>query len=205
MLISTSPWWTATARSIPIGCCALRLSSAHRRAVPGPGQRQSHSGRRPQCGVSVAVGRAADRPVRYITLADNASTTKLKGKQLWASCVIMMAGRTILKMKLPYCFDAATATGAPLVANRRTISYGRPPAHSGDFSDLAWINWKRCCRFIATFWTRPMWNCLNFVVMGLLFICKHTFMLKSKLKVGYWLTVFVQSIERRFTPSNVLC
>ena len=27
-----------------------------------------------------------------------------------------------------YCFDAATATGAPLVANRRTISYGRPPA-----------------------------------------------------------------------------
>ena len=28
----------------------------------------------------------------------------------------------------PYCFDAATATGAPLVANRRTISYGRPPA-----------------------------------------------------------------------------
>ena len=27
-----------------------------------------------------------------------------------------------------YCFDAATATGAPLVANRRTISYGRPTA-----------------------------------------------------------------------------
>ena len=27
-----------------------------------------------------------------------------------------------------YRFDAATATGAPLVANRRTISYGRPPA-----------------------------------------------------------------------------
>ena len=30
--------------------------------------------------------------------------------------------------RCPYCFDAATATGAPLVANRRTISYGRPPA-----------------------------------------------------------------------------
>ena len=55
-------------------------------------QRQSHSGRRPQCGVSVAVGRAADRPVRYMTLADNASTAKLKGKQLCASCVIKMAG-----------------------------------------------------------------------------------------------------------------
>ena len=86
MLTSTYPWWTATTRSIPIGCCALRLSSANRRAVPGPGQRQSHSGLRPQCGVSVAVkvavGRATNRPVRYITLADNASTTKLQGKQL---------------------------------------------------------------------------------------------------------------------------
>ena len=101
MLTSTCPWWTATARSIPIGCCALRLSSAHRRAVPGPGQRQSHSGRRPLCGVPVAVARSVDRPVRYITLADNTSTTKLKGKQLCASCVIMMAGRTMLKMKLP--------------------------------------------------------------------------------------------------------
>ena len=39
--------------------------------------------------------------------------------------------------------------------------------------------------------------------MGVLFICKHTFMLKSKLKVDYWLTVFVQSKERRFTASNV--
>ena len=78
MLTSTCPWWTATARSIPIGCYALRLSSAHRRAVPGPGQRQSHSGRRPQCGVSVAVGRSADRLVRYITLADNASTVDNK-------------------------------------------------------------------------------------------------------------------------------
>ena len=60
---------------------------------------QSHSGRRPQCGVSVAVkvavGRAADRPVRYIIFkADNAFTTKLKGKQLCASCVIKMAGTT---------------------------------------------------------------------------------------------------------------
>ena len=35
--------------------------------------------------------------------------------------------------------------------------------------------------------------------MGLLFICKHIFMLKSKLKVDYWLTIFVQSKERRFT------
>ena len=33
-----------------------------------------------------------------------------------------------LKILGTYCFDAATATGAPLVANRRTISYGRPPA-----------------------------------------------------------------------------
>ena len=40
--------------------------------------------------------------------------------------------------------------------------------------------------------------------MGLLFICKHTFMLKSKLKVDYWLTVSVHSKERRFTPSSVL-
>ena len=76
----------------------------HRRAVPGPGQRQSHSGRRPQCGVSVtvkvAVGRATNRPVRYITLAVNASTTKLKGKQRCASCVIKMAGRAILIMTL---------------------------------------------------------------------------------------------------------
>ena len=84
-----------------IGCCALRLGSAHRRPVPGPGQRQSHSGRRPQCWVPVAVGRAADRPVRYITLADNACTAKLKGKQLCASCVIKMAGQIRLKMKLP--------------------------------------------------------------------------------------------------------
>ena len=37
MLTSIYPWWTATTRSIPIGCCALRLGSAHRRAVPGPG------------------------------------------------------------------------------------------------------------------------------------------------------------------------
>ena len=29
MLTSTYPWWTATTRSIPIGCCALRLGSAH--------------------------------------------------------------------------------------------------------------------------------------------------------------------------------
>ena len=106
MLTSTCPWWTATARSIPIGCCALRLSSAHRRAVPGPGQRQSHSGRRPQRGVPVAVGRSADRPVRYITLADNASTTKLKGKQLCASCVIKMAGRALEKSKKVSTSDA---------------------------------------------------------------------------------------------------
>ena len=33
---------------------------------------------RPQCGVPVAVGRSADRPVRYITLADNASTVHIK-------------------------------------------------------------------------------------------------------------------------------
>ena len=78
MLVSTRPWLTATARSIPIGCCALRLSSAHRRTVPGPGQRQSHSGHRPQCGVPAAVGRFADRPMRYITLADNASTVHNK-------------------------------------------------------------------------------------------------------------------------------
>ena len=81
MLTSTRTWWTATARSIPIGCCALRHSSAHRRAVPGPGQRQPHSGRRPQCGVPVAVGRVADRPVRYIALADNASTKKKNWKE----------------------------------------------------------------------------------------------------------------------------
>ena len=53
-----------------------------------------------QCGVPVAVGQSADRPVRCITLADNASTTKLKGKQLCASCVIKIA-KTILNMKLP--------------------------------------------------------------------------------------------------------
>ena len=49
------------------------------------------------------VGWSADRPVRDITLAGNASTAKLKGKQLCAtaSCVIKMAGRTISKMKLP--------------------------------------------------------------------------------------------------------
>ena len=33
-----------------------------------------------------------------------------------------------VRKRCPYCFDAATATVAPLVANRRTISYGRPPA-----------------------------------------------------------------------------
>ena len=102
MLTSTRPWWTAAARSIPIGCCALRHSSAHRRAVPGPGQRQSHSGRRPQCGVPVAAGQAADRPVRYITLADNASTTKLKRKQLCASCVINMVGEQYSKWCLAH-------------------------------------------------------------------------------------------------------
>ena len=63
-----------------------------RTSVNQPSQRQSHSGRRPQCGVPGAVGRAADRPVRYIALADNASTTKLKGKQLCASCVTKMEG-----------------------------------------------------------------------------------------------------------------
>ena len=42
---------------------------------------QSHSGRRPRCGVPVAVGRAADWPVRYITLADNASTVHNKTKR----------------------------------------------------------------------------------------------------------------------------
>ena len=34
--------------------------------------------RRPQCGVPVAVGQSADRPMRYITLADNASTVHNK-------------------------------------------------------------------------------------------------------------------------------
>ena len=35
---------------------------------------------------------------------------------------------TLPHFPLLYCFDAVTATGAPVAADRRTIAYGRPPA-----------------------------------------------------------------------------
>ena len=56
----------------------------------------------PPCGrsVKVAVGAATNQPVRYITVAVNASTTKLKGKQLCASCVIKMAGESKIKNEI---------------------------------------------------------------------------------------------------------
>ena len=144
-----------------------------------------------------------------------------------APCVRSECWTVVQVLPLP---SAPLGEGADtdLYRSEGTLDETGLPLHSGDFSDLAWINWKKgfvdlllllgleWCEIVRillswdscfTVWLKSSTANRGKRMLALLrwsTINLHL-MLKSKLKVDYWLTVFVQSKERRFTASNVLC
>ena len=73
-------------------------------------------------------GNCSDKNHKQLQKIINFCARLVTGRRKYDHISDILNGPDWFTSKQPYCFDAATATGAPLVANRRTISYGRPPA-----------------------------------------------------------------------------